>query len=198
MIYQFKIWFEDNEEIIRNIEVKSSASFEDLHSAILDSIGFDKKHMASFYMCDENWVNGMEITQFDMTDTNSMDEEDVEFSLDNLKPIMSDSRLADFIKDPYQKISYVYDFMEMWSLRLQLSGIEEEVSGILYPRSHNAEGDAPEQYKGATRFKLLDDLEMDEIAEQIKKEYTGGTKTSDPYGDDDVDPDIMAEFNDLY
>ncbi len=199
MIYQFKIWFEDKEEVSRNLEVKANASFEDLHLAILNAIDFDSKHMASFYMCNENWVKGMEVTQFDMTDHSAMEEEDVEFTLDNLKPIMAESRVADFIKEPLQKMIYVYDFLEMWTLKIQLLGVEEEVKGILYPRVFEIQGEAPKQYKGSERFKLLDDLEMDEIAEQIKKEYTGGTSAPDPYDDEDmVDPDIMDEFNDLY
>lgn len=197
MIYQFKVWFEDNDEILRKIEVKTSTSFENLHNAIQDSIGFDKMQMASFYICDENWNKGMEITQFDMTDlSEDMDSEEID--LESIKPIMADSRIADFIKEPLQKIIYVYDFIEMWTFKIQLLGIKDEIKGILYPRIAESVGEAPSQHRGTESFKLLDDLEMDEIAEQIKQEYTGGPAAPDPYGEDDVDPDIMEEFNDLY
>lgn len=197
MIYRFNIWFEDKEEITRSIEIGSNATFEEFHKAILSSINFDSSQMASFYVCDENWNKGIEVTQFDMTDLGDLDAEEI--NIEDVKPIMSETKLSDFIRDPKQKFIYVYDFIEMWTLKIQLMGIEEEVVGILYPRTTKKQGEAPAQHKGTESFKLIDDLEMDEIAEQIKKEYTGGTSPTDPYGDDDaIDPDIMDEFNDLY
>ena len=87
--------------------------------------------MASFYICDENWNKGMEITQFDMTDlSEDMDSEEID--LESIKPIMADSRIADFIKEPLQKMIYVYDFIEMWTIKIQLLGIKDEIKGYVH------------------------------------------------------------------
>ena len=40
-IYRFKIAFEDNEDIYREIEIKSTQTFEDFHNVIVQSINFD-------------------------------------------------------------------------------------------------------------------------------------------------------------
>jgi len=48
--YKFKVSFEDYEDIYRVIEIKPTQTFLDLHKAILESIKFDDKQMASFYM----------------------------------------------------------------------------------------------------------------------------------------------------
>ena len=42
MIYRFKVWFEEEEEIFRVIDIAPSASFLSLHQVVLDSIGFKK------------------------------------------------------------------------------------------------------------------------------------------------------------
>ncbi len=61
-VYRFRVSFEDNEEIYREIEIKSLQNFEDFHTIILSSIGFDNKHQASFFISDDYWRKGDEIT----------------------------------------------------------------------------------------------------------------------------------------
>ena len=67
-VYKFKVWFEDNEDVVRVIEVKSTQTFLDLHNAIQDSVGFDKSQLASFYVSDDQWKKGLEITLEQMGD----------------------------------------------------------------------------------------------------------------------------------
>ena len=42
-VYRFRVSFEDNEEIYREIEIKSFQNFEDFHNVITQSIGFSRK-----------------------------------------------------------------------------------------------------------------------------------------------------------
>ena len=53
-IYRFRISFEEFDDIHRDIEIKSIQSFEQLHLAIQESIGFDASKPASFYMSNDN------------------------------------------------------------------------------------------------------------------------------------------------
>ena len=41
---------------------------EDLHNVITQSFGFDGTEMASFYISDDEWNQGEEISLFDMSD----------------------------------------------------------------------------------------------------------------------------------
>ncbi len=133
--YKFRVTFEDHEDVSRDLEIKSTQSFEDLHSAILSSIGFDNKEMASFFMSDDNWKKGREITLADMSDG------------EGKIPMMKKSRLCDFIADPHQKIYYVYDFLNEWAFRVELLKIivSEEI-GAMYPRCVKINGEAPKQH----------------------------------------------------
>jgi hypothetical protein len=155
-LYKFKLTFEEYEDISRVIEIKSSQTFLEFHKAILDSIGFDQKQMASFYMSNDTWKKEQEITLEDMSDDN--DENSIPI------PTMKDSRLSMFVNDPHQKIVYVYDFLEMWTMHLELVGIEmKEKAGVKYPLCSKSVGLAPKQYDKVQRFGLVDDNEFDEI-----------------------------------
>src|SRR5688500_13551406 len=108
-VYKFKVSFEEYDDIYRVIEIKPTQTFEDLHKAILDSIGFDQKQMASFYMSTDSWKKGQEITLEDMSE-----------SEETKIPVMRESRLNSYIADPHQKILYVYDFLEVWAFQIEL------------------------------------------------------------------------------
>jgi len=155
-VYKFKITFEEYDDIYRVIEIKSSQTFFEFHKAILDAIGFDQKQLASFYMSNDSWKKEQEICLEDMSDPD--DEESIPL------PTMKESRLSMFINDPHQKIIYVYDFMEMWTMHLELVGIEmKEKAGTKYPVCTKSVGLAPKQYDKVQRFGLVDDNEFDEI-----------------------------------
>jgi hypothetical protein len=104
-VYKFKVSFEEYEDIYRVIEIKSPQTFLDLHKAILDSIGFDQKQLASFYMSTDSWKRGQEITLEDMSDD---EDEDPSKKI----PIMKKAQLQDYIDDPHQKIIYIYDLLK--------------------------------------------------------------------------------------
>jgi hypothetical protein len=156
-VYKFKVSFEEYEDIYRVIEIKSAQTFLDLHKAILDSIGFDQKQLASFYMSTDSWKRGQEITLEDMSDD---EDEDPAKKI----PIMKKAQLQDYIDDPHQKIIYVYDFIEMWTLHLELVGIEmKEKAGVKYPACTKTIGPSPKQYDKIQKFGLVDDDEFEEI-----------------------------------
>ena len=116
MIYRFKVWFEEEEEIFRVIDIAPSASFLSLHQVVLDSIGFKKDLPSSFYCSDDNWRKGKEI---------SLNE--------SSKLLMETSKLKDHINDPHQKFIFITDFNENWILNIELQSIQNDVSGIAYP-----------------------------------------------------------------
>jgi hypothetical protein len=147
-VYRFRITFEDFDDIHRDIEIKSTQTFEDLHLALHSAIGFDASHAASFYMSDDYWKKGKEITSRELSE-----EEKQKISQ------IRKSRLCDFISDPHQKIYYVFDFNAMWSFRIELTKIivNEEI-GASYPRCIKVTGEAPKQY-GVTNLGAIPEPE---------------------------------------
>jgi len=173
-VYKFKLTFDDYEDSYRVIEIKSNHTFFDFHNIILESIGFDEKQLASFYMSNDTWRREQEITLEDKTG-------------DKENPIreMRTAKLSQFVNDPHQKIIYVYDFIALWNMHLELFGIEiKENPKFTYPRVTKTVGLAPKQYDKVQRFGLVDDNEFDEITKNYldKTEDLGGE-----ISDDEVD-----------
>lgn len=170
-VYKFKLIFEDYEDTYRVIEIKSNQTFLDFHKIILTSIGFDEKQLASFYMSNDSWRKEREITLEDMTD-------------DAENPIieMKTAKLSQFVNDPHQKIIYIYDFMAMWTMRLELFGIDvKENPNFTYPRIGKTVGLAPKQYDKVQKLGLVSDNEFDEITKIYldKADETGGEISDD-------------------
>ncbi len=138
-VYRFRIIIEDHEDVFREIEIKSTQTFEDLHKKIQEAFKFDASQLASFYMSDDSWRKGKEITLMDMS------EDDQEKT-----PIMSKSILADYIDDPHQKIIYIFDFLAMWTFYLELVKIQKDDPKVTYPQIVRSVGAAPKQYKNKT------------------------------------------------
>ncbi|MBL7811179.1 MAG: hypothetical protein JNL57_03060 [Bacteroidetes bacterium] len=157
MVYRFKVWFEDMEDIVRWIDIKPSHTFLDFHNILQESIGFDKKELASFYLSDEKWRKLMEITLEDMGEA----EKDADPKL-----LMKNAKLRDFINDPHQRFVYVSDFLVMWTLYCELLSINDEAPKKEYPLVFRSEGKAPRQRED-NRFKMVEDNEFDALAAKI-------------------------------
>ena len=180
-LYRFKVIFEDYDEVIRVIDIKSTHTFFDLHIAIQDSIGFDKSQLASFYLSDDQWKKGYEITIENMHTTEDMADENYIPT-----PVMKESRLCDFINDPHQKFVYVFDFLNMWTLYVELTDIVlSENPKLNYPACIKTVGLAPKQYIDK-KFTLVDDDEFEELTET----FLAGHEHED--GLDEEDESLLA------
>jgi len=136
-VYRFRLVFEDYDEVIRDFEIKSTQFFSDLHSAIQTAIGFDNLRPSSFYMSNDNWIKGQEIST--EIRKNKAGEESV---------LMENSRLCDFIADPHQKIYYVCDFDANWTFNIELMKILPAADANKeYPICVKTAGSPPRQYK---------------------------------------------------
>ena len=150
MIYRFKVTFEDNEDVYREIEIKSTQTFEDFHNVIIQSIGFDNMHDASFFISDDYWRKGEEI---------------------RLKPAeglrqMKKCKMALLIDDPHQKFVYIYDPKAMWTFMIELLKIVPDDAKATYPKCAKTVGEAPKQHKASTVVapaEAEDDFEDEEL-----------------------------------
>jgi Plasmid pRiA4b ORF-3-like protein len=135
-VYRFKVYFEDDESIIREIEIKSTQTFEDFHNIIQSSIGFDSAHPTSFFVSSDTWRRGKEIIFLQKKHSTG------------LKGIwMHETKIATFVEDPHQKFIYEFDpDGGNWILMIELMKIIPDAS-VTYPRVNKTTGAAPAQYK---------------------------------------------------
>jgi len=146
MIYRFRITLNGDETTFRDIEIEATDSFEDLHNVILQSFGFDGMEMASFYLTNEEWEPLEEITLFDMSD----EEEDSKLT-------MQDSILGDIVHEEQAKLVYIYDFLNLWTFKVELADIVERDPAKDYPNLLFAQGQLD--------FNIESDTVLDEDAE---------------------------------
>ncbi|MFY7811057.1 MAG: IS1096 element passenger TnpR family protein [Flavobacterium sp.] len=121
MIYKLRVIFDTEEDIIRDIAIKSDDTLEDLHNAIVNAFGFDGHEMASFYTCDDKWNQEDEIPLFDTGDVAGE------------MRTMKDFAINDLLYSKATKIIYVYDFMNMYTFLVELLAEEENNNLESYP-----------------------------------------------------------------
>src|SRR5690349_9960687 len=132
-IYRFKINFEDFDEIVREIDIKSTQTFEDLHRAIHRSTGYTPEKSSSFYVSTDNWIKGDEIAYLPN-----------QRKIDRGVALMENSKLSSFIEDPHQKFYYIYNFDRPFDFHVELIKIILETDpNIEYPYLVKSTGEAP-------------------------------------------------------
>jgi len=147
-ILKFRIYFEEDESVYRDVVIRHTQTFKDLHEAILKSYEFDSKHQATFFRSNDHWQRGREI---------SLEKYDQEYKVAPL--IMADTVISSEIKIPNQRFVYLYDFNRNWNFLLELINVsKEENPKISYPSVSRTEGIAPSQYgtKGLLGEKFAD------------------------------------------
>ena len=174
-IYKFRISFEDYEDVSRDIEIKSSQTFYDFFQAILSSIGFDNKHAGSFFVSDDYWRKGDEITLL---------EDDVEAGV----KLMKNVKIASCIERPDQHFVFLYDKEVRWSILIELIKLVPEDAKAEYPRCVKKNGTAPKQYKQ----KLLDKLRK-EVEEGNEDDSHDKTLDEQAYRAIGNDADLMFD-----
>jgi hypothetical protein len=173
-VLKFRIYFEEDDSIYRDVAIKHTQTFLQLHQVILKSYEFDSKHQATFYRSNDNWQRGREI---------SLAQYDKAYKVAPL--LMENTVIGTEIKDPNQKFIFQYDFVKNWSFLVELISVsKEESSKIDYPAVIKSEGIAPSQYgtKGMAGDKLT---EMEEKYDL--KAGTEGFSTEGGVKDEDED-----------
>lgn len=157
MIYRFRAILDNDTEddVFRDIEIRETDSLEDLHNAITQSFGFDGLEMASFYISNDEWDQGEEISMFDVSEGNSS------------VRLMNETILNTVVHEAQTKLIYVYDFLSMWTFLVELAEIVEEAEGADYPNLMFVHGQipesAPEKTFEAENFDDFDDEFDDEL-----------------------------------
>ncbi|HET7117385.1 MAG TPA: hypothetical protein VFI29_12885 [Hanamia sp.] len=178
-ILKFRVYWEDDDSVYRDMVIKHTQSFLELHHIILKCFEFDNKHRATFYRSNDKWQRGKEIT---------LEKYDKVYKAEPL--LMSETLIGSEIRDPNQKFIYVYDFHKNWTFQLELINVnKEENTNLSYPSCIKSEGIAPSQYgtKGLVSEKLS----------EIEEKYDLNTAIlSDGYGEEGEENENEEEVDD--
>lgn len=158
-ILKFRIYLEEDESVYRDVVIRHTQTFKDLHDAILKSYEFDNKHKATFYRSNDHWLRGREI---------SLEQYDKEYKAPPL--LMAETAIGSEIRDTNQRFIYQYDFNKNWTFLVELINVsKEENPKISYPATSRTEGIAPSQYgtKGLLGDKFADVEEKYDLTKAI-------------------------------
>ena len=135
-LYRFRVTFEDYDDVTREIDVKSNQTFEDLHRAIHQSTGYNPEYSSSFYISNDQWTKGEEITYLPN-----------QRRADRGVALMEKVKLSSFIDDPHQKFYYTFNFDRPFDFHVELMKIIlEDAKGVTYPAVIKSVGEAPKQF----------------------------------------------------
>jgi len=192
-ILRFRVYWEEDDSVYRDVVIRHTHSFEDLHNCILKSYEFDNKHKATFYRSNDSWLRGREISLAKYDDK----------TYKAAPLIMIETLLGSEVKDPNQKFVYEYDFNKFWTFKVELINVDkEENKKITYPACIRTEGIAPSQYgtKGLIDKRLAEveekyDLNAAAMLEGFSEEDEDGNSADvteeEENGTDDVVDDGM-------
>ncbi len=165
---------DDYPDMERGIEILSGQTFEDLHKAILESVNFDDSQLASFFICDENWNEQLEITLIDMSD-------EVEHSFN---PTMAGTKIEEYVKEEKANFKYIYDFAAMWNFKAELIELKDKASKkVVYPAVVEKNGDAPTQYDEQLLLGELSE-EDESLLEELRSKNHEILTTHDEFEDE--------------
>ncbi|MBS1562765.1 MAG: hypothetical protein JST39_00195 [Bacteroidetes bacterium] len=181
-ILRFRVYFEEDDSIYRDVAIRHTQNFLQLHQAILKAYEFDNKHQATFFRSNDHWQRGKEIT---------LQKYDKPYKVEPL--LMETTTVGSEIYDPNQKFVYIYDFVKNWSFLVELINVSKEENPRLdYPAMVRTEGIAPSQYgtKGLVSDKLAEMEEKYDLATGAEGfgeegEGEGGEAESEDAGGDE-------------
>ncbi|MFN4121947.1 MAG: IS1096 element passenger TnpR family protein [Flavobacteriales bacterium] len=130
-LLRFRFKFDDYDDVHRDIDIKSDQTFAELLQCALQSVGFDQRHEANFYLADHNWRKNGHIGKVSPEE----------------KGALHKMEIVEQIDDPHQKFLLEYDPEKPWQFTLELIKIMPvQDKKALYPLVATSVGLPPVQY----------------------------------------------------
>lgn len=188
-VYQLKITLKRTKPPIwRRIQVPEDYTFEDLHLAIQEAMGWWNTHLHQFKIV--NPKTGVKDTIGKPDDSG--------FSFVEYNPVLeSEAKIADYFVDPKNKALYEYDFGDGWDHDVVLEKILPAVSGSTYPQCLAGKRACPPENCGGTDgyeelLQILADPNHSEYEERLDW-ITNECAKDDPFDPSKFDPKSVFE-----
>lgn len=161
MVYKFKLVSDEAANFFREIEISPDANFLQLRNIILESVGYAKDGMDSFYLCDEEWNRQQQIV---IEDFGSASDEDVW--------IMSDTPINELVEDEGQHLAFIFDNLGERAFFMALVKIDYDrdlkdplctLKEGLPPKRNLAIDEVDERVNKTAKQSAVDDFEIDSL-----------------------------------
>ncbi len=176
-VYRFRLLYEEQDDFLRDIEIKPGQTFKDFHDSILQSVDIEGKELASFFICDPQWNKQREVTLIDMglkipdTDVDDDDRKPIKVPIPVM--IMAEVKIREVIEDPHQRILFEYNFLNPVTFFIELMKIVDGDPKKTYPLCVKKEGTlAPSTAPNFLSF--LDDPDEDAMLGELNKMIESG------------------------
>ncbi len=152
------IYIDDKNEatIFRDIEIASNNNFEQLHNFIEEVFNLPKQQLASFYLSDNEWSKGEEITLMPLDDYSDGISE------------MQKTILSKLINEKGQKLVYVNDFLLHHTFFVEIKDIKTADSKLKSPICTRTFGEIPLDVFDMSN--ILDESISDELMHEFDNE----------------------------
>ena len=174
MIYKFRMISGDEKAFLRDYEIDSNQTFLDLHKIIQENLKYDSTQLASFFLADDSWNKGLELTLIDMDNDGGL----AAIPMDSVK-------VREIIKERKERLLYVYDLFTDNSFFIELMDIFPPDCTVSYPVCTASIGEPPLQSSEQTdsSIPVNDDYAVDDLFDDFDaEEYDFGSEGFD--GDD--------------
>ena len=113
MIYRFVIISNEVKDFRRDIRISGASTFAELHSAIVEALGYDAGEPSLFRITNNRWEPQSDVYLYDMGFSNS--DEDTR--------LMKDTYLDEYLDSEKQHLLFTFDMMGNRSLYIELREI---------------------------------------------------------------------------
>jgi hypothetical protein len=182
---KFRIYWEEDDAIYRDVVVKHTQNFTELNDIILKAFEFDQKHDATFFRSNDIWKRGREISK-------------AVYEKEYIAPplLMEETTIGSEIIDTNQHFIFLYDFVKSWTFLIELIQVIKNADADMsleYPIISRIEGVGPMQYgtKGLLGKTFADIEEKYDLSEA--KEGFGEEGEDAEEGDHDKDDNDSTE-----
>jgi len=191
---KFRVYWEDDDAIYRDVIVKHTQNFTELNNIILKAFEFDQKHDATFFRSNDIWKRGREISK-------------AVYEKEYVAPplLMEETTIGSEIIDTNQHFIYLYDFVKSWTFLIELIQVIKNADADMsleYPIVSRTEGVGPMQYGtkgllGKTFADIEEKYDLSEAKDGFGEEGEEGEEGDhDKEEDDDKEDDDSAEDSD--
>ncbi len=141
MIFEFRIKCKDDKNnFALTILVDENQTFLDFHNTIHMYSSFDTIQMTSFFISDDDWNRGTEITLMEV---------------DDKIPSMEETKINELVNNKGGKLLYLFDFFSDRFFKIELVNIIDKNNKKRLPLCTKVVGEAPQQ--------IIIDTELDEL-----------------------------------
>ena len=194
---KFRIYWEEDDAIYRDVVVKHTQNFTELNDIILKAFEFDQKHDATFFRSNDIWKRGREISK-------------AVYEKEYIAPplLMEETTIGSEIIDTNQHFIFLYDFAKSWTFLIELIQVIKNADADMsleYPIISRIEGVGPMQYGtkgllGKTFADIEEKYDLSEAKEGFGEEGEDAEDTDKDEEDDDSaeDSDTNTEGGEFF